>query len=295
MERAIPQMNWDNERILSRTLALLEQKPRFDIEASLACNLACVMCPRDQITRPVKVMSRALMDRLVDWLPRSAEIYFCGIGEPTLNKHLCQIIERIVNEQRTVGITTNAMTLDRDLSARLIGAGIDFIQVSFNSLKPDTYRAIMVGADPELIFENLDHLARIKPQHLRVELAFTEQEQNMDETEAVQVFARERGFEVQHNLLHARGGHYSHDYRATSRNEMMGCGIFARRHFISCTGNLLACCHDLGASTRLGNIAEMSFEELLAVKRRRVLDNHWFSICRPCDDINRITDLEAVE
>ncbi len=279
----------------TKMLNLLDSTPRFDIEVSLKCNLDCVMCPRDKISRDIKIMSPDLMKQLLSWLPEdNVEIIFCGMGEPTLNKHLIGHLQKLSNGKRFIGITSNAASLTLKFIESLVSTGIDILQISFNSLDRNNYERIMQGAKFERVMRNLNYLSKIKNPSFLVELAFTEQKENNHEIENIKNFAAESGFRFQHNVLHTRGGNLTHNYKKKFYPESIGCGIFSRRHFISCVGEILACCHDLSGSTVLGNINQTSFAELLEIKRLRILKKEWFSLCNHCDDLTRITDLEAV-
>lgn len=283
------------EDIRPKMLALLEGRPRFDIEASLKCNLNCLMCPREKISRSMGIMPPDLLERLADWLPNeNADVFFCGMGEPTLNKHLTAHLKSLSDGKRYIGVTSNAASFTPRFMERLLDSGINFIQISFNSLDKNRYEHIMGGASFERVMGNLEYLSGTKPPSLHVELAYTEQAENSDESDDIRRFAEGLGFGFQHNLLHTRGGHMVHDYKKGCRPNLGLCGIFPRRHFVSCTGDILACCHDLSGSTVLGHVDEISFAELLEIKRERILKNRWFALCGQCDDLTRIRDLEAV-
>jgi len=281
------------EEIDSKILNLLESTPKFDIEVSLKCNLKCIMCPREKISRDIRIMPHDLMNRLSDWLPEdNVEIFFCGMGEPTLNKYLTECLKSLSNGKRYIGITSNAASFTPRFIEHLLSTGINFIQISFNSLSKNRYEHIMKGADFESVMRSLKYLSKVKTPSLYVELAYTEQKENKHEADDIRKFAEELGFGFQHNLLHSRGGNLIHDYKKEYRPNSNLCGIFPRRHFISCTGYILACCHDLSGSTVLGHLNQISFAELLEIKRQRILKKEWFDLCEQCDDLTRINDLE---
>ncbi len=281
------------KNILANALKLLEGVPRFDIEVSLKCNINCAMCPRDKITRPKGMMAPGLMDALAYWLPdKKSEIFFCGLGEPLLNHNIYACLSTLHKKKHITGITSNGLLLTPETIHRLIHAKVDFIHISFPSLKKAVYEKIMKGARFEKALEHLKYLSEVKPKHLRVELAFTEQEKNAGEKESVKSFARDLDFGFQHNLLHSRGGHFSHGYKPHTRDGPGPCAVFTRNHFITCEGDILACCHDLQGKTRLGNIKDISFTDLLDIKKSRIIKNRWFGICAKCDDTNRFKDLE---
>ncbi len=281
-------------RRVARELELLHGLPRFDIEASLRCNLNCTMCPRDKITRTRSIMSPGLMDVLLDWLPDiEGELFFCGLGEPLLNPYIYACMTKLCKRKITAGITSNGLLLTPETVNRLIEAGVDFIHVSFPSLSKDIYEKIMRGSRFEKVLGHLEYLSEVRPGELVVELAFTEQEENAGETNIVKAFARELGFGFQHNVLHTRGGYLGIGDKVHTRGGPGFCAVFARSHFITSEGDILACCHDLEGKTILGNIREISFTGLLEIKRSRLMEGRWFGLCSKCNDISRFRDLEV--
>lgn len=282
-----------HEKMLTKELKLHEGLPRFDIEASLKCNINCVMCPRDKITRPKSIMSPGLMDVLVDWLPDiESELFFCGLGEPLLNPNIYDCLTTLCKRENITGITSNGLLLTPETVNRLIEAKVNFIHVSVPSLNKDVYERIMNGSTFETVLGHLKYLSEVKPKKLAVELAFTEQQENAGEIEIVKAFARDLDFGFQHNVLHTRGGHFDHDYRPQARGGPGACAVFAGNHFITSEGDILACCHDLEGKTKLGNIKDISFTGLLEIKKSRIIKNRWFGLCSKCDDINRFKNLE---
>ncbi len=241
-----------SEKIILNELKLLDGPYIFDIEATAKCNIKCIMCPREKITRKTKTMPPKLFSILKDWLPQDNTcLCFCGMGEPLLNKHLCNYILSLGNGKRTLGIVTNGTLLLPEFIDRLILTNINFIEISFNSLHKDNCEKIMKGLIYKQIMRNLEYLSKVRPDKLRVKLAFTEQRANSHEIEDIKKFAEKLGFEFQHNIIHKRGGHYLQNY--TNNSKLSVCGIFPKRQFISCTGDILACCHDLKGDTVIQN------------------------------------------
>jgi MoaA/NifB/PqqE/SkfB family radical SAM enzyme len=276
-----------------KELQLLQGLPRFDIEVSLKCNINCVMCPRDKITRPQRIMSDQLLDVLVDWLPDiESEIFFCGLGEPLLNRNIYACITKLYKRKNRTGITSNGLLMNPETINRLIEAKVNFIHISFPSLNKEIYERMMKGSIFETVLGHLKYLSKVKPKELEVELAFTEQEENVGEIECVKSFALELDFGFQHNVLHTRGGHLSHNYKPHTRGDLRTCAVFAGNNFITSEGYILACCHDLEGKTILGNIKDTSFTDLLIMKKSRIMKNQWFGICSKCDDVNRFKNLE---
>ncbi|GAA4721658.1 GTP 3',8-cyclase MoaA [Isoptericola chiayiensis] len=118
-----------------------------DLRVSLTdrCNLRCTYCmpaeglpalPRD------KVMTRAEIARLVGVAVRDLgvrQVRFTG-GEPLLRGDLAEIVADIaaLDPRPEISLTTNAVGLD-SRAATLRAAGLDRINVSLDTLDPDTF------------------------------------------------------------------------------------------------------------------------------------------------------------
>jgi cyclic pyranopterin phosphate synthase len=121
-----------------------------DLRVSLTdrCNLRCTYCmpaeglpalPRD------KVMTRAEIARLVDVATRELgvqQVRFTG-GEPLLRGDLTEIVRDIaaLEHRPEISLTTNAVGLDSRARA-LKEAGLDRVNVSLDTLDPDTFATL---------------------------------------------------------------------------------------------------------------------------------------------------------
>lgn len=115
-----------------------------DLETVSRCNLRCPMCPtitEDFINKRVKPFQRGQMD--MDLMTRiinevAGKIYslrLSWIGEPTLNKHLVDVI-RLAKQKniKEVSFLTNGYKLKKKYFLKLLEAGIDQITVSIDGM-----------------------------------------------------------------------------------------------------------------------------------------------------------------
>jgi GTP 3',8-cyclase len=125
------------------------------------CNLRCTYCmpvvgvpcaPREEllsfeeITRVVRVSSRLGMDR----------IRITG-GEPLLRRELHKLITMLKSETDVadIALTTNALLLDRQAEA-LAGSGLDRINISLDSLRPERFEKITRWGMLEQVFKGIE-------------------------------------------------------------------------------------------------------------------------------------------
>lgn len=85
-----------------------------------------------------------LCDQVAEFDDRLKQINFAGWGEPTINKNLPKMIERIkkFNVADKVSVITNGSLLTHDFTLSLIDAGVDFIKISLQGITSDKYKEI---------------------------------------------------------------------------------------------------------------------------------------------------------
>ena len=105
----------------------------LDIEATSACNIRCVMCPRTEMVEAgtfwkVEMLDFEVYKRLIDEGVQNGlcSIKYNYLGEPTLHPQIVEMIEYA----KAAGVldvmfNTNATRLDAELSRRLIASGLD--------------------------------------------------------------------------------------------------------------------------------------------------------------------------
>ena len=121
-----------------------------DLRVSLTdrCNLRCTYCMPEEglawLPKP-ELLTDDEVVRLVDVAVRLLgvqEIRFTG-GEPLLRRGLAGIVERAaaLEPRPEMSVTTNGIGLDR-LAAPLAAAGLDRVNVSLDTIRPDTFQTI---------------------------------------------------------------------------------------------------------------------------------------------------------
>lgn len=144
------------------------RRPLVSLRISVTgrCNVSCIYCHRDGIVRSDEEMSPENIENICRVASDLGvkKIRLSG-GEPLIRDDIVEIVERIDSIGfRDISITTNG-TLLEDLSVPLRDAGLDRVNVSFDTLNPETYRfitrkdylervkagiegAVMAGLDP---------------------------------------------------------------------------------------------------------------------------------------------------
>ena len=129
------------------------------------CNLRCRYCmPEDGIdwTPPEKLLSEKEILRIARLFVREGvtKIRLTG-GEPLLRPEIETIVAKIktFSELHTLAITTNGLLLKRKLNA-LQAAGLNVINLSLDTLKPDRFREITRRSGLNLVLDAMDAALR---------------------------------------------------------------------------------------------------------------------------------------
>lgn len=128
------------------------------------CNHRCVMCwdhpPADRIDEGTTLrfagfreglMSLGEFRRVIDDLYRlgTRRVDIVGRGEPTLNKHIAEMVEFAKSRSMYITMTTNGSRLNDNLAARFVAAGLDRLKISLNAGTPETYPRVHQTETPE--------------------------------------------------------------------------------------------------------------------------------------------------
>jgi cyclic pyranopterin phosphate synthase len=130
---------------------LCTQEENFLLRVKImsACNLACVFCHNEGTHKMFPSMNISQFQEVLDFADNYGfqEIHFTG-GEPTLNHHLPTFIAMAKKAGMETGMTTNAQFKSQEIPQRLFQAGLDSINISLHSIRPEGW-AVVQNTDPE--------------------------------------------------------------------------------------------------------------------------------------------------
>lgn len=129
--------HWREARMFARAIASPDIPILAQIVPIRRCNLSCAYCNEyDNTSPPVPLES---MLRRLDKLSElgTGIITFSG-GEPTLHPELDQLIGRVRSNGAIATVITNGYLLVPERIKRLNDAGLDYLQISIDNVKPDS-------------------------------------------------------------------------------------------------------------------------------------------------------------
>ncbi len=121
---------------------------RVNIEVTNYCNQRCVLCPRQEFTRPLGFIDREVYERVVRECARHrTKVWLHFLGEPLLHKDLVGMIRFAKSVGvHEVGLSTNGVTLRGPLAEDLLASGLDRLECSIDADDREAYLA-MRGRD----------------------------------------------------------------------------------------------------------------------------------------------------
>lgn len=129
---------------------------QLNIEITSRCNLTCDHCARSFHKRSGSDMTLDAFEYLLDLMPSTYKVVLVGLGEPTLHPRLVDFVNLATSRGLKVGMVTNAMAMDKELSRRLIAAGLHSLTYSLDSVDIELASRVRRGTDLDLIRSNIE-------------------------------------------------------------------------------------------------------------------------------------------
>ena len=165
------------------------------------CNLDCTYCNEyDRVSEPVPLDAMlARIDRLGEL---GATIITLSGGEPTLHPDLDAIIGRIRERGAIATLITNGLLLTPERIRRLNQAGLDYLQISIDNVRPDEVSKKSL----QVLDRKLEWLAREAEFGITINSVLGAAIRDPQDALAVSARARELGFSSTVGILHDQSG-----------------------------------------------------------------------------------------
>jgi MoaA/NifB/PqqE/SkfB family radical SAM enzyme len=194
------------------------------------CNLACGYCNEyDHVSQPVPTEALlARVDRLADL---GTSIVTISGGEPLLHPELDRVVAHIRRRGMVATVITNGYPLTRRWVERLNEAGLDYLQISIDNVKPDAVSRKSL----DLLDRKLVLLAETAGFAVNVNSVVGAGVENPEEALVVAERARELGFSPTIGVIHDGRGQLRPlnerqraVYKAIRRRSGVGFGVVDR-------------------------------------------------------------------
>jgi radical SAM protein with 4Fe4S-binding SPASM domain len=161
---------------------------RLTVELSAACNLSCVMCPRQYVPGADGFMRRDLFEKIIEEVAgREVEAVVPFFrGEALLHPSFLEMMRLLREKTRArIQLATNALLLSRAVSKELLGLPVDFISFSLDASTEETYKQVRPGGDFHRVMANIEDFLRLRGEmpasSTTVQVSLTEGDHNRHE------------------------------------------------------------------------------------------------------------------
>jgi MoaA/NifB/PqqE/SkfB family radical SAM enzyme len=166
------------------------------------CNLACGYCNEyDKVSPPVAT------DVVRSWIAKlgelKTEILTLSGGEPMLHPDVDQLIACIREHRMIAGLITNGYFLQRERIERLNDAGLQYLQISIDNVKPD----VVSKKSLEVLDGKLENLARFATFQVNVNSVLGGGCRDPEDALAIARRAKQLGFSTSIGIIHDGSGH----------------------------------------------------------------------------------------
>lgn len=275
------------------------------IETVMGCNLRCEMCPVPQSKllmngRTATMMSLSTFQKILDQIgDKPRRLHLNQMGEPLLNKSICEFVALSKKAGHNVSFTTNGTLMNEDISRQLLMAGIDQVTFSVDGYKATTYESIRIGANYERVRSNVEGFCRLRNElnkHTAIHIDCILSDLTKFEIASMQNYWKGKVDSVNTIPLDDWAGKYELPSKFGLRNwqaRISGdarypCDLLWTTSAISAEGYVMYCCHDYKLLSSLPNVNEMPFgkiwEDNVSEERKKHVDGMIDSDpCLHCD------------
>lgn len=269
------------------------------VEVSNHCNLNCIMCVNDKLTRKRGYMSAELYRKIIDEIAEKSpysRVWLDFYGEPMLLKYKLYFMIDYAKKKglKNICLNTNATLLSEEMTEMLLDAGIDFISFDVYGYSKEVLEKICVGADRDVVYKNVEYFLKRKKERgkkeIVAEVKVLELEENAEEVERILEYWRERGAWTTVRRAITWGG-ATETIHHDIPHERVACGYSVGLCAITWEGKVATCALDADARQIYGDVNESSIEEVWRKRNEELVDkhlNHEFDalpdVCKECSD-----------
>lgn len=137
-------------------LPLPEFPLMIDMEITNHCNLDCIFCSRQLMSRKQGVMDFGVFTKIIDEVaPYGTGIRISGWGEPFLHPRVVEMAEYAHAKEVTVQVTTNATIMSEERAERIVRSGLDELRFSMQGLNKHHYEEMRLRGRFEQFVHNV--------------------------------------------------------------------------------------------------------------------------------------------
>jgi len=247
----------------------------LDIETTTACNLKCPMCARTILEKEGKISQcfitkeeyKKIIDEASEIGVKSIKLNY--LGEPLVHKDIVFQVEYAKKKGIIdVMFNTNGVLLNKELSKKLLDAGIDKIFISLDAINPKLYEQQRVGAKLGKVIDNIYDLVKLRDKYfpktmIRLSMVMYKDEIWQRQFEGMRIMWEGLVDAIGYGLFNKRGS----EKEEFEKVDGFVCEQLFQRMLLKCNGNVTVCCVDEYDELCMGNWKKESLYEIWNSKK----------------------------
>ncbi|GHU50043.1 radical SAM protein [Clostridia bacterium] len=269
------------------------------VELTAFCNLNCVQCANDKITRERGYMDWELYTKIADELAEKypkTNLWYGVYGEPLLvgAEKIREIVRYADERGLTTWMTTNGVLLSDEVCDALIDAGLDNITIAVDGFSAGVYESIRVGAKRDKVYANVLHLrdkVKAKGSKMYIDVQLIEMDENKNEIKDFLKFWADSRIPVRIRGRMTWAGNIELGANIDKQKDRIACGFTFSQLCILWDGKVVSCANDINAMCVLGDASKNTlgniWEDKLAAFTRIHFEHNFDKLpehCRNCFD-----------
>jgi radical SAM protein with 4Fe4S-binding SPASM domain len=241
------------------------------IEITNRCNADCIMCSRRNMNRPIGDMELGLFKRIIDEAKTYTELIWMHLaGEPLLHPQLFEMIAYAKSKGVKLGLSTNAISLNKANALGIINSGLDLLIISFDGATKETYEKIRRLSNYQqtlnniLQYLNLKRKIKIGSPHTQIQFVYMQE--NKNEAKKFMRMWRLTAADAIRFKPYFKFPDVDSNHETMTRDfgyrRKKACYLLWRQCSIYWDGTVVSCCWDFLKQTPLGNLKTDSLKEI---------------------------------
>jgi radical SAM protein with 4Fe4S-binding SPASM domain len=271
----------------------------LQIEPTNYCDVNCICCSRDRMSRKKGYMEFKLFQKIIDDAAQNnvKRIHLYLHGEPLLHPNIIDMVDYIKTRGMAFQMATNGMRLDKVNAKALLGTGVDssdHIIFSILGHSKEVHEMIMKGVRHDLVISNILEFLELR-KSLGVNgpvietVMYVMPENKNEEAEFLKYWRNVADHVRQVGLISQQFAKYKREDGLLPPREKT-CKNLWERMTIFWNGDVTICCADLDGNYILGNLGKESIKEIWDCKELLAIKNlhkekqfQKLALCSNCD------------
>lgn len=134
----------------------------MQVESTSVCNLRCVFCPYDRLSRPKRHLDPQAFAQLLNQASAVRSVGLHHFGEPFLNPRLPECVTACTRLGIDTTVATNATRISQSQVEEVIAAGLTRLIVSLDAVSAADYERLRLGGSFDQVLETIDRFLATK-------------------------------------------------------------------------------------------------------------------------------------